>query len=396
MDLITTLFYYSNLFQSSVVPTYKRSIYNKIGFTHKLIGLKGAKGVGKTTLLQQYLQSLDMDVSEKVYISMDNPLIGSTRLLSVAEEFQKRGIKVLVVDEIHYQKDFEQDLKTIYDFFDIQVVFSGSSAIALSNADLSRRALVYSVPILSFREFLELKLNIELKSISYEQLLSSHTQEAFNVISQIKPLKYFDNYLNFGVYPFFLEGGEQEYVMKLTAAVNKTVESDLLQLFKIDPQNISLLKKLLVVLCQNPPGEMNITSLAKEMGLNVKTLYNYIIALEKGKLIHLLYYNKKGNALFQKPDKVLLDNSSLFKILCLSSNKGSMRESFFLSMLYEHAIVYAKKGDYTVDGKNRFEIGGKGKSFKQIKDIENSYLALDDIEVGEGDKIPLWLFGFLY
>jgi len=396
MDLISTLFYYSNLFQSATVPVYRRSIYEKISFNHKLIGIKGAKGVGKTTLLKQYLQSLEMDVSEKVYISMDNPLIGNDRLLSIAEAFQKRGIKVLVVDEIHYQKDFEQDLKTIYDFFEIQVVFSGSSAIALSHADLSRRALVYNVPILSFREFLELKLNLELEAISFDALLSSHTQEAFKIVSKIKPLKYFDEYLDFGAYPFFLEGGEEDYVMKLTTAINKTLESDLLQLFKIDPQNISLLKKLLFVLCQNPPGEMNITSLASKMGLNVKTLYNYILALEQGKLIYLLYYNKKGNAVFQKPDKVLLENPNFFKILCLSSNRGAIRESFFLAMLYEHAILYAKKGDYTIDNQFRFEIGGEGKTFKQIKGVEQSYLALDNIEVGDGAKIPLWLFGFLY
>ena len=396
MDIVTTLFYYSNLFQSSKVASYKRFIYNKIAFNHKLIGLKGAKGVGKTTLLHQYLNSLEMDISEKVYISMDNPLIGGTSLLSIAEEFQKRGIKVLVVDEIHYQKEFEKDLKTIYDFFDIQVVFSGSSAIALANADLSRRALVYSVPILSFREFLELKLDIELKSISLEELLNGHVQASFEIISRLKPLKYFDEYLAFGAYPFFLEGNEQEYIMKLTAAINKTIESDLLQLFKIEPTNIALLKKLLVVMCENSPGEMNITSLAREMELNVKTLYNYITALERGKLIHLLYYNKKGNALFQKPDKVLLDNPNLFKILCFSSNIGSIRESFFLSMFYEHNSRYSKKGDYLIDNQHRFEIGGKNKSFKQIKDIENSYLALDNIEIGDGKKIPLWLFGFLY
>ena len=396
MDLLTTLIYYSNLFQSAKVPSYKRSIYRKISFQHKLIGLRGAKGVGKTTLLQQYLQDANMDITEKVYISLDNPLIGGMRLLSIAEELQKRGVNLLVVDEIHYQKDFEQDLKTIYDFFEMQVIFSGSSAIALSHADLSRRALVYDVPILSFREFLELKLDIELEPIAYETLLEQHTQEAFKIISKIKPLKYFDAYLKFGAYPFFLEGEEQDYVMKLTTAINKTLESDLLQLFKIDPQNIALLKKLLLVMCQNAPGEMNITSLAREMGLNVKTLYNYITALEKGSLIHLLYYNKKGNALFQKPDKVLLNNPSLFNILCHTSNDGAVRESFFISMLYEHDVVYAKQGDYTIDGKDRFEIGGKNKSFKQIKDLKDAYVAADNLEVGDGAKIPLWLFGFLY
>jgi predicted AAA+ superfamily ATPase len=396
MNLISTLFYYSNLFQSSKVPIYKRSIYHKINFSHKLIGLKGAKGVGKTTLLHQYLNSLEFDVSEKLYISMDNPLIGATRLLSIAEEFQKRGIKVLVVDEIHYQRDFEKDLKTIYDFFDIQVVFSGSSAIALSNADLSRRALIYNIPILSFREFLELKLNIELKAFNLEQILESHIKYAFEVISKFKPLKYFDEYLNCGVYPFFLEGGEQDYIMKLTDAINKTIESDLLQLFNIDPKNISLLKKLLVVMCENPPGDMNITSLAREMGLNIKTLYNYINALERGKLIHLLYYNKKGNALFQKPDKILLDNPNLFKVLCFSSNIGAIRESFFVSMLHNYSIRYSKSGDYFIDNKYTFEIGGKNKDFKQIKNLKNSYLVIDNIETGDLNKVPIWLFGFLY
>ncbi len=395
MELISTLTYYSTLFQSMSIPSYRRNIYDTISFSHKLVGLKGAKGAGKTTLLQQYLHTLDIDISEKIYISMDNPIIGSTRLLSIAEAFFKRGVKVLVVDEIHYQRDFEQDLKTIYDFFDIQIVFSGSSAIALSQADLSRRALVYTVPVLSFREYLELKLDIKLKLISFDQLLTNHTQFSFEIISRIKPLKYFESYLDFGVYPFFLEGGEQDYVMKLTTAVNKTIESDLLQLFNIDPKNISLLKKLLVVMCENPPGGMNITSLAREMGLNVKTLYHYITALEKGKLIRVLYYNKKSNALFQKPDKVLLDNPSLFRILCLTSNKGAKRESFFLSMVDTYTIRYTKKGDFLVD-QYLFEIGGKNKGFSQIKNIDESYLVLDDIEIGEGSKIPLWLFGFLY
>ncbi len=395
MELISSLLYYSTLFQTNTIPTYIRAIYNTISFSHKLVGLRGAKGVGKTTLLQQYLASVDLPITQKVYISMDNPLIGGTRLLNLAESFYKKGVKVLVVDEIHYQKDFEQDLKTIYDFFDMQIVFSGSSAIALSEADLSRRALVYTVPILSFREYLELRLDKTFSPIDFERLLSDHVQQAFTIISELKPLQYFEEYLDFGAYPFFLEGNEQDYIMKLTTAVNKTIESDLLQLFNIDPKNIAVLKKLLVVLCENPAGSINITSLAREMELNVKTLYHYIDALEKGKLIKVLYYNKKGNALFQKPNKVLLDNPSLFKVLCLSSNMGAKRESFFLSMLEPHTIRYAKQGDYSVD-QYHFEVGGKNKSFTQIKDIEQSYLALDDMEIGEGNKIPLWMFGFLY
>jgi predicted AAA+ superfamily ATPase len=395
MELSSTLEYYSSLFQASKAPKYIRSIYNKISFSHKLIGLKGAKGVGKTTLLKQYLNSLDLPINLKVYISMDNPIIGNTTLLTIAEEFYKKGVKVLVVDEIHYQKNFEQDLKTIYDFFDMQIVFSGSSAIALSEADLSRRALVYTVPILSFREYLELKLDMKFEPIGFEEVLTEHKQKAFEIISKIKPLQYFDEYLSYGAYPFFLEGSKEDYIMKLGIAINKTIESDLLQIFNIDPKNISLLKKLLVTMCENPPGEINITSLAKKMELNVKTLYHYIDALEKGRLIKVLYYNKKGNAIFQKPNKVLLDNPSLFKILCFEANKGAIRESFFLSMVENHTIRYAKEGDFSVDN-YRFEIGGKNKSFKQIKDIKDSFLVLDNLELGDNNKMPLWLFGFLY
>jgi len=395
VELLSPILYYSTLFQRSPAPTYRRSIFDRIDFGHRLVGLRGAKGVGKTTLLKQYLHSLEMEMDEKVYLSMDNPILGGVRLLKIAEEMQKRGVRVLVVDEIHYQNDFERDLKSIYDFFDMQVVFSGSSAIAFSQADLSRRALVYDVPVLSFREYLELKLGVTLETVGFEELLWRHTHYTQKIIGRLKPLKHFSAYLDTGAYPFFLEGGEEEYVMKLTAALNKTIESDLLQLFKIDPRNIALLKKLSVILCENPPGEMNITSLAREMGINVKTLYHYITALERGKLIRLLYHEKKENALFQKPDKVLLENPNLFKILCLSSNKGAKRESFFLSMLEKRDVRYAKHGDYVVEG-HRFEIGGKKKSFHQIKESENAYLVLDDIELGDGNKIPLWLFGFLY
>ncbi len=184
------------------------------------------------------------------------------------------------------------------------------------------------------------------------------------LFSEIRPLQYFDEYLNLGSYPFFFEGSYEDYIMKLTLAINKTIESDLPQIFNIDIKNISLLKKLLVTMCQNPPGDINITSLAKKMELNVKTLYHYIDALEKGKLIKILYYNKRGNAIFQKPNKVLLDNPSLFKILCFEANKGAIRESFFLSMVENHSIRYAKKGDFTID-KYTFEIGGADKSLSR-------------------------------
>ena len=388
--------YYSSLFLSSKVPEYKRSIYNKINFNEKMIGLKGAKGVGKTTIIHQYLNSIDIPLKEKLYISLDNPIIEEYSLLDIVEEAHKRDIKVIAFDEIHYKKNFERELKTIYDFFDIQVVFSGSSAIAISSSDLSRRAVIYDVPVLSFREFLELSLREKFDSFSLEEILENHEEIAFQIISKIKPIRHFEEYLEYGAYPFFLTSSKESFVLKLIEVINKTIERDLLYLFNIDIKNIHILKKLLVTLCENPPGSFNITALSKEIGINVRTLYNYIEALNRGKLIHLLFYNKKGNALFQKPDKILLDNPNLFNALCQNQNIGAIRESFFISQLYNHNIKYSKQGYYLIDEKYTIEIGGKNKTMRQIKDVENSYLAVDNIEIGSGNKILLWLFGFLY
>ncbi len=406
MDLFSRLQYFSNIFLNSKVSEYKRDFFYKIDFSQKLVGIKGAKGIGKTTIIHQYLNSID---SSKLYISLDNPIISGTRLLDIAQMAHSMDIKVLAIDEIHYQKDFANDLKTIYDFFDMQVIFSGSSAIALSSSDLSRRALLYDMPILSFREYLELKEKIKLNRYTLEEILQNHVDIAYDVIAKLKPMKHFSDYLEYGAYPFFLESNKNSYILKLTETINKTIESDLLYLFNIDIANMHLLKKLLFLLCSNPPGSLNLTNLSKEIGINMKTLYNYITALERGSLIHLLYYNKKGNALFQKPDKVLLNNPNLFVALC-DGDKGSIRESFFVSQLQNHTIRYSKRGDYFIDNSYTFEIGGANKSFNhagakrrnsaakrgQIKNLKKSFIAADDIEVGFGNKIPLWLFGFLY
>ncbi|WP_457595233.1 ATP-binding protein [Hydrogenimonas sp.] len=392
METFNRLQYYSRIFLSSKMPKSKRDFYNEIDFSQKLIGIKGAKGIGKTTILHQYLNDIE---EEKLYVSLDNPVAADAKLIDIIEFAFKKDIKVIAIDEIHYQKDFERDLKTAYDFFDIKILFSGSSAIALSNADLSRRAVVYEMPILSFREYIEFKERTVLEKFDLDAVVSDHETIAYSIIEKIKPLKHFEAYLKHGAYPFFLESDTNTYFLKLNEVVNKTIESDLLHIFHIDIANVQLLKKLLITLCQNDPGTLNMTSLSREIGINTRTLYNYITALQKGHLIHLLYYHIKGNALFQKPDKVLLDNPNLFQVLC-SANKGGLRESFFVSQLYRHTLRYSKKGDFIIDDTYTVEVGGRNKQFKQIKGVKKSFVAADGIEVGSGNKIPLWLFGFLY
>ena len=393
MEIFDKLFFYSITFYNSPKPDYQRAILQQIDFSQKMIALIGAKGVGKTTLLHQYMTDLNLGLKEVLYISLDHPIINGHKLLDIAEVFFQRGGKILLVDEIHYQADFERDLKTIYDFFDLKVVFSGSSAIALDKADLSRRAVIYKVPILSFREFLELKCQQSFQSYVITDILENQFEIAAGILSHIKPLQYFADYLRYGAYPFFIEG-EGVFIFKLNEAINKVIETDLPLIHHIDTKNITILKKLLVRLCESPPGEVNMSSLSRDTGINIRTLYHYIHALDAGELIRII--GAKTKASMNKPEKILLNNPNLFNALCLSSNKGTPRESFFTSMLAKHRMNYAKSGDYLIDDKYLFEIGGKNKDFSQIKNIPNSYLAIDDIELGGERKIPLWLLGFLY
>ncbi|WP_069472372.1 ATP-binding protein [Candidatus Marithrix sp. Canyon 246] len=393
MEIFDKLFFYSISFYNSPKPDYQRAILQQIDFSQKMIALIGAKGVGKTTLLHQYMADLNLSLKQVLYISLDHPIINGHKLLDIAEVFYQRGGKILLVDEIHYQADFERDLKTIYDFFDLKVVFSGSSAIALDKADLSRRAVIYRVPVLSFREFLELKTQQSFQSYVITDIVDQHFEIAAGILSDIKPLQYFADYLRYGAYPFFIEG-EAVFILKLNEAVNKVIETDLPLIHHIDTKNITILKKLLVRLCESPPGEVNMSSLSRDAGINIRTLYHYIYALDSGELIRII--GAKTKASLNKPDKILLNNPNLFQALCLSSNKGTLRESFFTSMLAKHHINYVKSGDYLIDDSYFFEIGGKNKDFSQIKNIPNSYLAIDDIELGGERKIPLWLLGFLY
>ena len=395
-QIFDRLFYFSNLFIAKKEVEYKRFLFQEIDFNQKLISIIGAKGVGKTTLLHQYMKTLSLKPHELLYVSADNPVMSSTTILDVAEEFQKRGGKLLIIDEIHFQKNFEHDLKTIYDFFDIKVIFSGSSAIALNRADLSRRAIIHKLPILSFREFLYLNNSISIPPIPLDEILENHIQIAIDIIGMIKPFSLFSDYLAYGAYPFFIEGTDA-FIPKLTEAINKTIESDLVQIYNIDPSSISAIKKILIMLCESVPVELNITKLSSLAGINSRTLYSYIYALDSAEILNVVGAKTRGATIVSKPDKVYLNNPNLFNALCSEPNIGTVRESFMSSMLkYDHKIKYPKSGDFIIDDKYTIEIGGAKKGFKQIKEIENSYVVADDMEIGVGNKIPLWIFGFLY
>jgi len=378
--------------------TYRRYFFDIVDFNERLIGIVGARGVGKTTFLLQYLESLEIEDNKKLYFSVDSILGSDEKLFDIAETFSNLGGKVLVIDEIHKYQNFELALKEIYDFLDIQVIFSGSSAIVLEHkkADLSRRAVLYRVKGLSFREFLELKLGKTFEPYTLHDILENHTTLAKEISKKIKPLEYFKEYLQFGYYPFYFET-PNTYYLKLEETVNVVVESDLPMIFNIEPSNIMKLKQLVAYICNSKPYELNLTKLASKIGINRKTLYLYIHYLTLGDIFLKVQPKTKGDTVFSKPSKLYLNNTNLNYAYCDTQEYGTLRESFFVNQVEkEYKVEYSKIGDFLIDNKYIVEIGGKNKSFKQIKDVENSFVVADDIEVGFGSKIPLWLFGFLY
>ncbi len=377
---------------------HKRYFFDIVDFRERLIGIVGARGVGKTTFLLQYLESLKIADDKKLYFSVDSILGSEERLFEIAERFSNLGGKVLVIDEIHKYPNFEVALKEMYDFLDIQVIFSGSLAIVLEHkkADLSRRAVLYRVKGLSFREFLEFKLGQRFETYTLDDIFTQHTILAKEISKNIKPLEYFKEYLQFGYYPFYFEAPDT-YYLKLEETVNVVVESDLPMIFNIEPGNIMKLKQLVAYICNAKPYELNLTNLATKIGINRKTLYLYIHYLTLGDIFLKVLPKAKGDTIFSKPSKLYLNNTNLNFAYCSRQENGTLRESFFVNQLdKDYKVEYAKMGDFLIDDRYIVEIGGKNKSYKQIKDAENSYIVADDIEVGFGNKIPLWLFGFLY
>jgi predicted AAA+ superfamily ATPase len=320
-------------------------------------------------------------------------------LFDFVDEFGKYGGEVIVIDEIHKIADFQTQLKLIYDFLDVKVYFSGSSAVELTNADFARRYSMHHLPILSLREFLELSKEITLPAFSLEEILSGHLKIANEIIDMLpdkKILKHFKKFLEAGVYPYYFED-ETKYIDRVSENINAILYGDLVNVVPIDSGKIVALKKLLLTICVSDPFEFSLDSLASAVGITKPTLYKYIDYLSRAELMHHIVYEAKRFRNLKKPDKLYLNNTNLFPALCLNGNVGNIRETFFVSMVYRrHRINYVERGDFLLDEKYTFDTGGKNKGFEQIKDLPDSYIAADDIEVGFGKKVPLWLLGFLY
>lgn len=384
-----------------VSSKYKRYLHETIDFNSNMIGIVGARGVGKTTLLLQYLQELkSKDNSYKsLYFSYDYPSNVDIKLIDLAEEFVKKGGTCLMIDEIHKYEDFPLDLKAIYDFYPkLKVIFTGSCATSIYNsqADLSRRVVLYYMNGISYREFLELKHDIKLPSYSLEDILKNSVDIVDKLEDKFLPLESFDEYLTFGYYPFYFKDKNQ-YLGLLNAVINQTIDIDLVNLGLIKQNFTNKLKKLLLIISESNPFELNITKVSANVGVSRNTLYAYLHHLNNGGLLNIVNSSKKGISKLSKPEKLYLNNTNMFYTFNGDSKIGTIRETFFVSMLkHLYTLEVPLKGDFIIDHKYTIEIGGEGKNFTQIKDIKNSYLVIDTDSTQNPHKIPLWLFGFLY
>lgn len=378
-----------------------RYLMPKINWNNRLFAIVGARGIGKTTLLLQYIRQ-NLDPAKVFYMSLDDLYFTTNRLVDVVRNLWQEGVTHFFIDEVHKYpyETWAQELKNIYDSYpDVKVVFSGSSVLNIyrGNADLSRRATNYELFGLSFREFLEFENIQEIPVVTLGELLKDHVSIASGIVHKIKVLPLFRKYLQLGYFPYYKED-LQSYHLRLLNTVNAVLETDLPAVEKIEFISTQKLKRLLAVISAMTPFTPNMAELGRQVEIQRSNLPKSLILLERARLLGLLRNAEKSPDDLSKPSKIFLDNHNLaFALRENNLNEGNLRETFFHNQLKVISKVTAgPKGDFTVAGDIVFEVRGKGKNFNQIAGIPDSYLAVDDIEMGFGNKIPLWMFGLLY
>lgn len=378
-----------------------RSFMQEVNWNARLIGIKGARGVGKTTLLLQYLKiNFTDNRALTLYVSLDSFAFRGKTLLGLADEFVRNGGKHLFLDEVHKYPNWAQELKNIYDdYSELQIVFTGSSLLEILNsrADLSRRVVIYHMQGLSFREFIMLETGIYFAPLTLESILKDHLHLAGMINAKIKVFPHFEKYLKQGYYPFYREELDL-YEHRVEEVINMMLEIELPLLRGMDIGLVPKIKQLLVIISESVPFVPNIVNLSQKIEIHRTTLMSYLFYLQELGLTYHLLKEARGSVRLQKPAKIYLGNTNLMYVLSsFSANRGNVRETFFANQVgYKHKISFHEKTDFLVDNTYAFEIGGKDKSKKQITGIENAYIVSDEIEYGYQNKMPIWLFGFLY
>lgn len=378
---------------------FKRYLYPQINWKARMIGIKGPRGVGKTTMLLQHILENYEDIDQTLYASLDDLWFASHTLVELVDWAYRHGIMRLYLDEVHRYDQWSINLKNIYDNYpDMSIVYTSSSLLVMDNAkvDLSRRQTVYTLYGMSFREFLVFENALNIEPIPLNELIQHHVRHAMAITSAVKIAPLFEAYLRHGYYPFYRESIE-DFPSRLRETVSVVIDSDLPAVENVSFETLQKVKRLLMIICEQVPFEPNMSKLWKQLDTNNELGLRMLYALDKAQILGLLTSKTKSYKHLYKPDKIYLGNPNLMHVLCPRLDKGNERETFFYSQLrVANEVEYPKKGDFLVNDKYLFEVGGSGKTFDQIADVPDSFLAVDDTEVGHGNRIPLWMFGLLY
>lgn len=388
---------------NAIQMTTYRYLYHQINWTDRLIMIKGARGVGKTTMMLQHIKSVFGATGTALYASCDNLWFSSNRIIDLADWHYNHGGTHLYLDEIHrYKGNWQQELKNIYDSYpDYHIAFTGSSIVHLDSAlaDLSRRCLPYTMYGLSFREYLEFEGIGDFKPLSLEEVLDSTHKAEWNILNKLpeKVLALFNRYLGKGYYPFYAPDNVPEYYGRIERLVDTTINRDIPDLENVDYETLHKLSRLLYVMSTETPFTLNVLSLSKKIEVSRNTIIKMFELLDKGAIVRCLYSGWKSPKSVAKPGKVLFSNTDIMAALSSMNEIGTIRETFVASMLApKHKLTEPPAGDFLVDERYLLEVGGKSKTFRQIADVPNSFVVADDEETGFGHRIPMWLFGFLY
>lgn len=377
----------------------KRSAYDDIDWNSRLIGVRGARGVGKTTLLLQKICESGEERDRSLYLSLDSVWLDVKEIYLLAEHHVQHGGTRLVLDEVHYVKDWQRIVKNLYDnFHELKVAYTGSSLLRLKarEGDLSRRQVGYELPGLSFREFLKFEGVLDWDPIPLENLLSNHLALAREITRKVKILPLFERYFKSGYYPFYLEGAAK-YEDRIRQVVNQTLDSDWPSVEDVTAETIRKARKMLRILAALPPQTPKMNRLYAELDTERQHGLKILYALERAGLLNLLASDFDALDNLSSPEKIYCENTNLMYALTSHADIGTAREAFFVNQVSNgHALTYPKKGDFLVNDHWLFEVGGRGKGFDQIKDVPDSFVVNDGVEIGFRNKIPLWLFGFLY
>jgi len=391
---------FQEILLQSIGNDFRRYLHDQINWNQRMIAIKGPRGAGKTTLLLQHLKyDLGEQSAKGLYITADHTWFYTHSLLDTAMEWYQQGGQVLLIDEVHKYPNWSRELKNIYDGIpQLKVIFSASSALDIyrSQADLSRRVISYSLPGLSFREYLKFTGVATFPAISLTEIRDRHREITQEIVSLIRPLPLFRKYLETGYLPIFTEG-ENEYLPKLEQIINAVVDTDLAYIASYNAGTPVKVKRLLGVIAESAPFKPNISALSNKLVISRDSIVEYIYQLRDAKLLNVLTVAGKGVSRLQKPDKIFLENTNLSYAIHQAPDQGNLRETFLLGQLLNAGfdVFEPKNGDFLVEDIT-IEVGGKNKSAKQVREESMYLIAADDIETGWGAKIPLWLFGFMY